>query len=46
VFEPIDEKYKQHLPQDAIEKINLNYAQHYAWWNDLNILVRNIGKIG
>jgi GT2 family glycosyltransferase len=45
VFTPIDKKILKSLSPDAIEKINLNYAQNYSVFNDFIILLNNLTKL-
>ncbi len=45
IFTPIDKRILKSLPNNVIEKINLNYAQNYSVLNDLTILLKNLTNL-
>ncbi len=45
IFPPLPEKTMSSLPDEAIEKINLNYAQNYSLLGDITIVMNNIKKL-
>jgi lipopolysaccharide/colanic/teichoic acid biosynthesis glycosyltransferase len=45
IFPPLPEETMKSLPDTAIEKINLNYAQNYSLLNDLTIVSANLKNL-
>jgi len=46
IFTPMEREVMDELNEEAIEKINLNYAQNYSVLNDFMILTGSFSKIG
>jgi len=45
IVPPLNEEILNSLPDEAVEKINLNYAQNYSLINDIAIIINNLKKL-
>lgn len=46
LFSPVDLYTPEQLSQHSLEQLNLDYGREYTIWRDLDIILKNIKKLG